>query len=177
VTDRPEGDEVPTIEMLGDPGEDDPPAFARRTPLVVGLMGSPAALAIASLGLSLAALSIVQAASEIGDVYFESARHASSLGAFRVASGVRLGVALVALILAVIAAVRQVPDPLTSYLRNDGAAQDDELSATESAEVAPVWSRFVVGAALLLAVAAVLVNAAAFAYGMASHASGSSPFG
>ena len=174
------GEPDDVVDMHGDDSLDDVdlPDFASRSGLIVRLMGSPPALAVASLVIAMAALMTMAAASEIGDVYVNTAKHATTNAFFRLASGVRLGVSLIALLLAVVAAMRQIPDPLSRYLKSEGDV-DADLSAIAagSAEDVSPWIRTLIGAALVVALLAVLVNGAAFFYALATHSSQNPGFG
>jgi hypothetical protein len=160
--------------MLGDNSLDDAdlPDFASRSGLIIRLIASPPALAVASLVIAMAALMTMAAATEIGDVYVNTAKHATTNAFFRLASGVRLGVSLIAMLLAVVAAMRQIPDPLSSYLQSEDDV-DADLSAIPAGSVDEVaqWIRTLIGAALVVALLAVVVNGAAFFYALATHSS------
>lgn len=166
--------------MLGDDSFDDAdlPNFASRSGLIFRLIGSPPSLAIASLVIAMTSMITMAAASEIADIYVDTSRHSSATAVFRLTSGVRFGATLVALLLAVLAAIRQIPDPLTSYLRDeDNADADLEAIAAGAMDSVPIWVRTVIGAALIVAFIAFLLNGTAFIYSLVSHSNNGPIFG
>jgi hypothetical protein len=163
--DRPE-DNQPISYAIG------PGPLAR----LLGVAAAPPALGIASLVISLATLMVVDSASEIGDVhYYLHETSGAPLAEFRWGSGIRMGLALVALGLA-IAGIRMLLGPRPKLtvgvedLDADPAALDEmEAAVLANATAPPAWMAAVVGSGLLVSVVALAMNAAAFGYAMASH--------
>ncbi len=159
---------------LGDDEYDDDevgdyPIGSARGRLFWSMVWSTPSLAIASLLLGFASLTIIQAADEIGDtaLFGSHSRNPSNLVQLRVTAGVRLVIALIALGLALTGATRL----LAGY--TDAAAADEP--APESTE--PQWVRAVVGAAFLIALIAALVNVVALIYALQASTPSGSPFG
>lgn len=180
MTDNP-GEPDDVVDMLGDDDsfdDSDLPDFASRSGLIIRLVGSPSALAVASLVIAMASMITMAAASEIGDVYVNTTHRSSSNDFFRLASGVRLGVSLIALLLAVAAALRQIPDPLTRYLRSE-EIEDADLEAIAAGDLdeVPSWVRTLIGAAMVVGLVVVVINGASFIYSLATQAPASGPFG
>jgi hypothetical protein len=145
-------------EPLGDGDDDYPPYQGSRTGWASLAFSAPA-MALASLLLSFATLTVMQTASEVGDlVYFNNGTPGGTLSQLRVSVGVRLGVGLVGLLLAVLAAVQ---------------IHDDEDLGAEDADLAlpgdPLWVRGVTGAALLISVGSVVLSAGALIYSLSVH--------
>jgi hypothetical protein len=146
------------IEMhLGDdpPGEDDEdyPVYPSRIGDFWRLAFSAPSLAIASLVIGLASLSVIQAADEIGEtaLFSSQSNNPSNLTELRVSAAVRLAVAAVAIILAT-----------ASGLRLLNADPDDETAA-------PTWVRAVAGAGFVVALVAVIVSGGSLVYALQAN--------
>jgi hypothetical protein len=134
-------------DPIGD-DRDDLPAYRNRPRELWDLAVSAPSLAIASLAVGIASLTIVQASQELGEAVLFSAqsKNPSDLTELRVSAGVRLFLALVAAVLAVSSGMRlRAPDV------------DDEPAD-------PLWLRGVSGAGLLVALVSIIVTGAALIY-------------
>jgi hypothetical protein len=157
------------------------PTVARRV-LRIAMM--PASLGVAALVTAFTSMLIIEAANEIGELAAVSASGNSfPLTPFRFASGIRLGVALVALALALLAA-RKAIGPRAQVrvtvdtLDGDSRTIDEiEAEAIAHASEPPAWVAMIVGAAVVFSLLAVAVNGADFGYALATNSpGGGSPF-
>jgi hypothetical protein len=132
------------------------------------LVWSTPSLAIASLVLGLASLTIVQAATEIGDsaLLGSHSRNPSNLLQLRVTAAVRLVIALIAVGLAIAGATR-----LLALDREAAAADELGPEPPESR-----WVHAVIGAACLTALIAALVNVVSLIYALQATTPSGSPF-
>lgn len=144
-------------EPLGD-NDGAYPAYQGSRTRWTRLAFSAPAMAIASLLLSLAVLTTIQAGVELGETRAFSHSGSSNLTILRWSTAVRLGFGVIGLVLAVLAAV-QVHDD------EDLGADDEDLALPGD----PLWVRALTGAALLLSIGAVVVGAAAFIYAATAH--------
>jgi hypothetical protein len=138
-------------DSLGD--DEDFAVYPGRGREVLHLAVSAPALAIAALVLAFLPLGFMQAAQDAGDtaLFSSNSNQISDLRVYRVAGAVRLAMAVVALVVAGIAGAR---------LR---------LAEFDDDPVDPYWVRAVVGAALVVAVVAVVVSAAVLLYALQVH--------
>ena len=118
--------------------------------------------------LSLASLTIIQAADEIGEAALlgSHSRNPSNLLQLRVTAGVRLAITLIAIGLAIAGATR--------LLALDRDADTADGSGPESTE--PRWIHAVVGAACLTALIAALVNLVSLIYALQATTPSGNPF-
>lgn len=163
------------IEMHTEEPFDDDDASYSAYPGLSGrlwaMVWSAPALGITSLVLGLAALTIVQAADEIGEtsLFSSSASTPSDLTEIRTAAAVRLALALLGVLLAAIAGVRlltSVPDAEAT----DDDESDDEIDG-------PLWLRAVVGAGFLVSLFAALLCLASLIYALQAKSPPSNGFG
>jgi hypothetical protein len=140
-------------DSLGDDDDGDDDYPPSRPAELWRLAVSAPALGLAALVIALASLTIVQAGQEFGEgvLFSSSGRSPSALTELRVSAAVRLGVAAVALILAV-----------ASGLRLRTTDLDDEPPD-------PLWVRVVTGAALVVAVLSIVVTGAELIYVFRLH--------
>jgi hypothetical protein len=148
------------IEMHqeGEPPIEDLPAYQGSRTSWTALVLSAPALAITSLFLSLAGLTSIQVAVELGETRAFTHIGATNLTVLRWSTGVRLGIAALGLLSAILAAL-QIHD-------DEDLGEDEEDLALPGD---PLWVRALSGAALLISIVAVLISAAAFIYTMATH--------
>jgi hypothetical protein len=152
------------MNLHDDPLGDDPddyPVYRGRAGELWRLAFSAPSMAIASLLIGLASLTIVQAADEIGEIFLftSNGNNLSNLTEIRVGGAVRLVIAVIALTLAVACGLRVL------------AADDDEEPES------PLWVRSLAGAALVVALVAVILSASSLIYALEAHASASNNFG
>jgi hypothetical protein len=138
-------------DPIGD-DDDDLRPYRNRPRELWDLAVSAPALAIASVVLGFASLTVVQASEELGEAVLFSAnsKNPSDLTQLRVSAAVRLLIALVAAVLAISSGMRlratDVDDP-----DNDRPAD-------------PLWLRGVTGAGLLVALVSIIVTGVALIY-------------
>ncbi|MGN6474630.1 MAG: hypothetical protein ACTHK4_13415 [Mycobacteriales bacterium] len=173
------GDASDVVEMgVPDPVGTEPisysvgPSQLRR---FCGVLVTPTALGIAGLALSLASLIIVDASNEIGDVHAITHRASTTLVVYRWSTGIRMGIAALAVVLAVVGIRRLLGRrPRLTVEPADFESDErtvDELEADVLAHVSspPSWLAGLVGASLLVSLVALGINAAAFGYAMSAH--------
>lgn len=167
------------VEMgVPDPAEGEPISYGVG-PSQIGrcfrVLVAPAALGAAALGLSLASLIIVDAANEIGDVHAITHRATTTLVVYRWSTGIRMGIAALAVVMAVVGIRRLIGRrPRLTIEPADFESDErtvDELEAAALAEVSvpAAWMAGLLGSALIVSVVALGINAAAFGYAMAAH--------
>lgn len=148
------------------------PSQLRR---IFGTMTMPPALGVASLAVSLASLVVVEAASELGDIHVIAHREPTTLAVYRWAAGLRMGLAAIAVVLAIVGLRFLLGRrPRLTIEPEDFEADDRSVDELESAVVAgvvppPTWMMTVLGAALTVGLLALAINASVFGYAMASH--------
>jgi hypothetical protein len=130
---------------------------------------SAPALALASLITATATLVVVSAANDIAEAKFYSARGLDNLAQLRWVAGGRLVVAVLALLLAVLAGFRYSRDlPVTRYTFSpDGEEAVESIEGTEPAR----WIRYLVGAAAVVAILAIVINGVAVLMTLGLHES------
>jgi hypothetical protein len=135
-----------------DDGDDHPPRRSGIDDLWRLAVSAPA-LAVASIGIGLASLTIVVAAQEFGEAVLFSAhgQNPSNLTELRVSAAIRLGIAIVAALLAV-----------ASGLRLHTSTVDEDAAD-------PIWVRAAAGAGLVIAVMSILVSGAELIYVFRIH--------
>jgi hypothetical protein len=140
-------------ESLGDDDGDDDDYQPSRPAELWRLAVSAPALGLASLVVAFASLTLVQASEEFGEAVLigGAGQNPSAITQLRVSAAVRLGLAVVALILAV-----------ASGLRLRASDLDD-------VEPDPLWIRVVTGAGLVVALLSVVVTGAELIYMFGLH--------
>lgn len=149
------------LDVLGEAEEGEPlpvPKRRRAWRLVV----SPAAVAVASIILALSSLGQQQDATELGDVAYFGSKHPSELTVFRTSSAFRVGVAGIALLLAIVAAV---------WVRRWVAAQEETEDGRGTSWVPPA-----VGAAVIVSLVGVAGAVLTLVRALETHAT-RIPFG
>jgi hypothetical protein len=155
-------------DPLGD-GDDDLPVYPSRAGRIWRLAWSTAALAIASLVMGLASLTIIEASEEIGEtaLFSSHANTPSELTQIKVSAFVRLVIAVIGIALALAAALRfRDADSIDPD-------DDDELDA----EPDPSWVGGVVGAGFLVSIIAAIVAATSLIYALSTHLASGNGFG
>lgn len=148
------------------------PAQVRR---VLGVLAAPCALGIAALALSLASLIIVDASNEIGDVHAISHGASTTLDVYRWSTGIRMGIAALAVVLALVG-IRRVlgrrprltVEP-ADFESDERSVDDLEAEALAQVVAPPTWLAGLLGSSLIVSLVALGINASAFGYAMASH--------
>jgi hypothetical protein len=131
--------------------------------------GSAGALALSALITATATMLNMSVVNDIADAKLYSSRGINNLEAIRWAAGIRLVLACVALLLAVLAGLRYSrAQPVTRY-----TFTADGEEATESIEGvdAPGWVRMLVGSSVVVSVLAILLNATALVLALHLHES------
>lgn len=153
---------------------------------IVRLAGIPTALGVAALVLATATLILVEPANEIADTTLIGGGSGGELSELRWASGIKLGIAVIALVLAITAVVRllgrrpRVRLSVNEPEADDPASLDQIEAAVVAAQPQPsTGESTIVGAALVVSVVSFALNAAALSYTLATHvpSSQSTPFG
>jgi hypothetical protein len=146
-------------DPLGD-DPDDYPAYQGRVGELWRLAFSAPSLAIASLVISFASLTVIQAADEIGEtaLFSSSSNNPSNFTEIRVSAAVRLVIAVFAIGIAIASGVRLL-----------ATEEDDEA-------VTPLWVRAVAGAGFVVALVAVIVSAGSLIYALQAHTAATSGF-
>jgi hypothetical protein len=141
-------------------------SYSRERAGLVAMMLSAPSLAIASLVIGFASLSAFRAADLIGETALitSKSKNLSQLTELRAIAYVQVIAAIVALALAIAAGLR------VHGLVADDDAVDDNLAD-------PTWIRALVGAALIVAVLAVIAGAGTLIYTVHAHASKQNLFG
>jgi hypothetical protein len=152
-----EGDE------LGDEPSLRPPSRVRG---VARLAGSVPALGLSSLIVGSATFLSVSAAANVGDLVLYTRRNIAYVDSIRWASGFRLVIAVIALGLGIVAALRLAADQHDPL---DDDFDDDDLDDEAVADAPASWVRTVVGAALLVGLLAVIINGLAFIDAIQAH--------
>jgi hypothetical protein len=152
------------MNLHDDPLGDDPddyPVYPGRAGELWRLAFSAPSMAIASLAIGFASLTIVQAADEIGEtsLFTSNSNNLSNLTQIRVTAAVRLVLAVIAIGLA-----------LASGLRLSAADDDEEPQS-------PLWIRAVAGAGFLVALIAVIFSAGSLIYALHAHAAANNALG
>jgi hypothetical protein len=134
-----------------------------------GVVGFAPALALAALVTATATMLAMSLANEVADAKSFSSHGFPGLSVLRWTVGTRLVVAGIALLLALLALRRYRHDlPVTRYtFSEDGAEATDEIVGNEP----PDWIRFLVGAALLVSLLAIVLNGVALAFAVQPHMS------
>jgi ABC-type Fe3+ transport system permease subunit len=149
-----QGDE-PSEEALGDDGDHE---TRRRVTKLARIATSPAAMAIGSLVIGLAALAGAHLADVIGETRLlgSDARRVSELTELRVIAIVQLVLAGIALVLAVLSGVR---------VREATDVDGEDVSRRD-----PEWVRGAAGAALIVSVISVTLAVVALVYALTTSA-------
>jgi hypothetical protein len=152
-------------------GDDPNSVVIRPNPFgaIARAAGSATALALAALITATATIVNMSVANDLADAKLYSSRGINSLDAIRWAAGTRLIVACIGLLLALLAGIRYSRDqPATRY-----TFSVDGQEATESTvgAAAPDWVRMLVGAAVVISVLAIILNALALLLTLHLHES------
>jgi hypothetical protein len=136
---------------------------------MVRAAGSDAALALAALIIATATILTMSVTNDIADAKLYSTRGIDELVPLRWAAGARLIVAAVAMLLAVIAGIRYSRNlPATRYTFSpDGEEAAESLEGAEP----PGWVKMLVGAAVVVSLIAIVLNATAFVMTLHLHES------
>jgi hypothetical protein len=147
-------------EPLGDDDDDYQWRYPGRLGEFWRLAFSAPSLAIASVLIGLASLTVSQSADDIGETaLFSSKSHnPSTLTELRVSSAVRLVIAVVALVMAVAAGLRAA-----------AADEDVDDEDVDDERPRPSWLGAVAGAAFVVSLVAVIVSGVAFGYALHAH--------
>jgi hypothetical protein len=137
--------------------------------VIARVAGSAAALALSALIAATATMLNMSVVNDIADAKLYSSRGINNLEAIRWAAGIRLIVACVALLLAVLAGLRYSRDqPATRYtFTADGEEATESIVGVD----APGWVRLLVGSSVVVSVLAILLNAVAVALALHLHES------
>jgi hypothetical protein len=135
-------------DPIGDEDGDDSVPYPNRARELWHLASSAPAMAISSLAIGFASLTVVQVSTELGEavLFGGHARNPSNLTQLRVSAAVRLVLALVAATLAI-----------ASGMRLRATDTDDEPAD-------PLWLRAVAGAGLVVAVVSIIATGASLIY-------------
>jgi hypothetical protein len=176
-------------EHLGELDDGDPPAgpdlfVYRPNPIASALRyaASAPALALGSLIVSTATILTMAAVSDIGDLAIYGSRRPNNISPLRWDTGVRLGVAVLALLLALIAAAMYVSSrPGIEVVLDAEPGLDADLDADDDDPLddddGTRSVRLLIGAAVVVGVIAILLNAAAFGAAMSTHVPSNGFFG
>jgi hypothetical protein len=151
---------------------------------ILAVAAAPLAFAVSAIVVGLGSMMVVEPANDVANVKAILHRSGSELTPYRWSSGIRLGLAVVALVLAVVGVRLLIGRRPEVHVTADTLEGDNRtLDQIEDAAVAnvanhPDWMRMIAGAGMLVAIVSVLLNTAAFAYAMAaSQPTAVSPIG
>ncbi|HVV75532.1 MAG TPA: hypothetical protein VHC43_05800, partial [Mycobacteriales bacterium] len=134
----------------------------------------PPALGVAALTLGVAALVPVEPAGEIGSIRAITHVTNQNLTLYRWSSGIRTGVALMALAFAVIGILMLMGRRPTLTVEVADFESDDRIDQLEAAAIASrpaprTWQSTLLGAGLIVSLIALALDVASFTYAMTAH--------
>jgi hypothetical protein len=159
----------PDVHLVEIHEQDSVVIHQRTATAVIRAAGTAPAVAAVALITATATLLNMSVANDIGDARLYNTSTFAGLVAIRWAAGTRLALAVIALLLVVFAGVRYARDlPATRYTFS--ADGEEATDSTEGVD-APTWVTVLVGAAALVSVLAVVLNAVALLIALHTHQS------
>jgi hypothetical protein len=160
------------VEALehGDVNESDSVVIHPNPFGVIGrVAGSAGALALSALITATATMLNMSVVDDIADAKLYSSHGINNLEAIRWAAGIRLVVACVALLLAVLAGLRYSRDQ--PAIRYTFTADGEEATESVAGVEAPGWVRLLVGSSVVVSLLAILLNATVMVLALHLHES------